>query len=169
VAQLQEAIAFRKPGETVEVEVARKGGKRATISVPLQRAKQTVAAASSETATPSARSGRPEATSMPSLGVTVAPLDAATTRSLEVPADVRGVVVMDVDDSSPAAGRLATPGTGGPDIILSIEGQPVPTPDSLRAALRAAKPGEIVSLRIYNVQAKNRRIERVRLGSTTGR
>ena len=106
---------------------------------------------------------------MPSLGVTVAPLDAATTRSLEVPPDVRGVVVMDVDESSPAAGRLATPSTGGPDIILSIEGQPVTTPDSLRAALRAAKPGEIVSLRIYNVQAKNRRVERVRLGSTTGR
>jgi hypothetical protein len=45
----------------------------------------------------------------------------------------------------------------------------VPTPDSLRAALRAAKPGEIVSLRIYNVQAKNRRIERVRLGNAAGR
>jgi serine protease Do len=35
VAQLQEAIAFRKPGETVEVEVARKGGQRATFRIPL--------------------------------------------------------------------------------------------------------------------------------------
>ena len=169
VAQLQEAIAFRKPGESVDVEVARKGGKRATITVPLQRAKQTVAAATSETASPSRRNSQPEATTMPSLGVTVAPLDAATTRSLEIPADVRGVVVMDVDESSPAAGRLATPQTGGPDIILSVEGEPVTSPDSLRAALRATKPGDIVSLRIYNVQAKNRRIERVRLGSATGR
>ena len=169
VAQLQEAIAFRKPGESVEVEVARKGGKRATISVPLQRANQDVAAATPERATPSRRSGQPVATTMPSLGVTVAPLDASSARSLEIPADVRGVVVMDVDDSSPAAGRLATPQTGGPDVILSIEGQPVTTPDSLRAALREAKPGDIVSLRIYNVQAKNRRIERVRLGGATGR
>jgi S1-C subfamily serine protease len=106
---------------------------------------------------------------LPSLGVTVAALDAATVRSLEIPADVRGVLVMDVDDSSPAAGRLATPQTGGPDVILSVEGEPVTTPDSLRAALRSSKPGDIVSLRIYNVQAKNRRIERVRLGGATGR
>jgi serine protease Do len=149
--------------------VARKGGKRATISVPLQRAKQTVATATPESATPSRRSTQPETTSMPSLGVTVAPLDASTTRSLEIPADVRGVVVMDVDDSSPAAGRLATPQTGGPDIILSMEGRRVTTPDSLRAALRSAKPGEIVSLRVYNAQAKNRRFERIRLGGATGR
>jgi serine protease Do len=169
VAQLQEAIAFRKPGESVDVEVARKGGKRATISVPLQRAKQTVAATAPQTETSSPRSGQREATTLPSLGVTVAALDAATTRSLEIPADVRGVLVMDVDDSSPAAGRLATPQTGGPDIILSVEGEPVATPDSLRAALRSSKPGDIVSLRIYNVQAKNRRIERVRLGGATGR
>ena len=38
VAQLQEAIAFRKPGDAVSVEVARKGGRRETIRVPLQRA-----------------------------------------------------------------------------------------------------------------------------------
>jgi serine protease Do len=169
VAQLQEAIAFRKPGETVSVEVARKGGKRATISVPLQRAPQAVAAAATESPTMTRRGARTESSTLPSLGVTVAPLDAATTRSLEIPADVRGVVVMDVDETSPAAGRIATPQTGGPDIILSVEGEAVTSPESLGAALRAAKPGEIVSLRIYNAQAKNRRIERVRLGSATGR
>jgi len=38
VAQLQEAIAFRKPGDAVSVEVARKGGKRETLHVTLQRA-----------------------------------------------------------------------------------------------------------------------------------
>jgi serine protease Do len=169
VAQLQEAIAFRKPGETVDVEVARKGGQRATIRVPLQRAQQAVtAAAAPDTASP-ASAREPEASTLPSLGVTVAPLDSATLRTLELPADVRGVVVMDVDDASPAAGRLATPQTGGPDVILSVEGQPVTTPESLRAALRAVKPGDIVSLRVYNVQAKNRRIERVRVGSATGR
>jgi serine protease Do len=169
VAQLQEAIAFRKPGETVDVEVARKGGQRVTIRVPLQRAQQAVAAAKADTTPPSSRSERPETSSMPALGVTVAPLDAVAIRTFEVPADVRGVVVTDVDDSSPAAGRLATPQTGGPDVILSVEGQPVTTPEALREALRAAKPGDIVSLRIYNVQAKNRRVERIRLGSAIAR
>ena len=75
------------------------------------------------------------------------------------------MIVTDVDDASPAAGRIATPQTGGPDVILSVEGEAVTTPEALRAALRSAKAGDIVTLRIYNMQAKNRRIERVRLAS----
>jgi hypothetical protein len=39
----------------------------------------------------------------------------------------------------------------------------VRTPEELRAALGHAKAGEVVSLRIYNVPSKSRRIERVRL------
>ena len=170
VAQLQEAIAFRKPGETVDVEVARKGGQRATLHVPLQRAAQAQTASTTESTrqTPKGREERAES-SLPSLGITVAPLDAATVRELDLPADVRGVIVTDVDETSAAAGRIATPQTGGPDLILSIEGQAVTTPDALRTALRTAKAGDIVTLRIYNAQAKNRRIERVRLGSGASR
>src|SRR5579884_687430 len=37
VAQLQEMIAFRHPGDVVSVEVARKGGQHVTVRVPLQR------------------------------------------------------------------------------------------------------------------------------------
>ena len=57
------------------------------------------------------------------------------------------------------------PQRGGPDIILSIEGKPVRTEADLRKALLAEKPGSIVSLRIYNARAQNRRVERIRLGS----
>ena len=168
VAQLQEAIAFRKPGETVEVEVARKGGQRAKIQVPLQRVPEPrVVAATARTTPPAAEETR--TSSVSSLGITVSPLDAEAIRDLEVPTDVRGVLVTDVDDASPAAGRLFTPRAGGPDVILSVEGQPVTTPESLRTALRSAKPGDIVTLRVYNVPQKSRRVERVRLGSATGR
>jgi hypothetical protein len=45
----------------------------------------------------------------------------------------------------------------------------VTTAESLRTVLRASKAGDIVSLRVYNAQAKNRRIERVRLGSGQSR
>jgi hypothetical protein len=34
----------------------------------------------------------------------------------------------------------------------------------LKQALKSYKPGDIVSLRLYNTQAKARRIERIRLG-----
>ena len=169
VAQLQEAIAFRKPGETVEVEVARKGGQRATFRVPLQRSSPVEAAAAPEAPRPSTPRGERSESSVPALGITVAPIDATTTRGMEVPEEVRGVIVTDVDDASPAAGRIATPQTGGPDIIISVEGVAVTTPDALKAALQSAKPGEIVSLRIYNMATKSRRIERVRLMASTDR
>ena len=165
VAQLQEAIAFRKPGEVVSVEVARKGGARTTIKVPLQRVPdaRTASRDAMKSSTPDAERG---GASMPALGVTVEKIDAEATRELQLPADVHGVIVTDVAEGSGAAGRLATPETGGPDIILSVEGTPVTSTDALRAALRSAKPGEIVSLRVYNVPAKNRRIERIRLGTS---
>ena len=97
------------------------------------------------------------------LGVSVAPLEDATARQLQIPSDVRGVMVVGVKDGSPASGRFATPEEGGPDIILSVENTPVSTPEALRDALRQAKPGEIVSVRVYNAQAKSKRVERIRL------
>jgi len=165
VAQLQEAIAFKKPGEVVDVEVARKGGARAVLHIPLQRVPE-YQTAERESRAPAKRDERPAPATMPSLGVTVAPTDADAVRELKLPADVRGAIVTDVSDSSPLAGRLATPQLGGPDVILSIEDTQVTSPESLRAALRTMKPGEIVSLRVYNVPAKNRRIERVRLATS---
>ena len=165
VAQLQEAIAFKKAGEMVDVEVARKGGARAVLHIPLQRVPE-YQTAERETRAPAKRDERPAPATVPSLGVTVAPTDAEAVRELKLPADVRGAIVTDVSDSSPLAGRLATPQLGGPDVILSVEDTPVTSPESLRAALRAAKPGEIVSLRVYNVPGKNRRVERVRLAAS---
>jgi serine protease Do len=165
VAQLQEAIAFRKPGEVVDVEVARKGGARAMLHIPLQRVPESKTAVR-ETSSKSSRDEKPASSTVASLGVTVAPTDADAVRELKLPADVRGAIVMDVSDSSPLAGRLANPQVGGPDVILSVEDTQVTSPESLRAALRTMKPGQIVSLRVYNVPAKTRRIERVRLAAS---
>jgi len=165
VAQLQEAIAFRKPGELVDVEVARKGGARAVLHIPLQRVPEKRTADRTTSAKPS-REEKPASATIATLGLTVAPTDAEAVRELKLPADVRGAIITDIADSSPLAGRLATPQLGGPDVILSVEDTPVTSPESLRGALRTAKPGEIVSLRVYNVPAKTRRIERVRLATS---
>ena len=59
---------------------------------------------------------------------------------------------------------MADPDQGGPDIILSVEGKPVKSVADLKQALKGDKAGDIVTLRIYNTQAKNHRIERIRLG-----
>ncbi|MFI5257467.1 MAG: trypsin-like peptidase domain-containing protein [Gemmatimonadales bacterium] len=161
VAQLQQNIAFRHPGDVVNVEVARKGGQRVTLRIPLQEESgmKTADAASSS----GSNDGSGALSSM--LGARVEAVDATTARQLQLPRGMDGVIVTDVVDGSPASAHLATPSTGGPDIILSVEGTAVHTPDELRSALGRAKAGDIVSLSVYNVPAKNHRIERVRLGS----
>ncbi len=164
VAQLQEAIAFRKPGDVVAVQVARKGGKLATVRVPLQRVDAAPTADDNHAATGNTGDGV-SGSSMRALGASVAALDAATARQYGLPADVQGLVVTGVPDGSAAASHLATPDNGGPDVILSVEGTPVRTVEEMRAALSHVKQGDVVSLRVYNVPSKAHRIERMRIGS----
>jgi serine protease Do len=168
VAQLQEAVAFHKPGDVVSVDIVRKGGQRLTRRITLER----VESADATNADEHARSDDGDnsddvagTTSMPSLGVSVAPSEEAASVGLRLPSDVHGAVVVDLMDASPAQGRLFTAATGGPDVILSVEGTPVPTPAALRDALRKHRSGEIVTLQVYNARSGQRRIERVRLGS----
>jgi len=169
VAQLQEAIAFRKPGDVVNVEVARKGGKRETLRVTLQRSDaEPATTAERDEESPRGGSDRGGATVAP-LGISVTPTNDAAVRELALPADVQGLVVEGVNDTSPASGRLATVANGGPDVILSVEGTPVRTAEELRNTLRDRKAGEIVTLRVYNVPSKTRRVERLRLGAAEGR
>jgi len=163
VGQLQQEIAFRRPGETVKVEVARKGGVHKTLQVRLQELTppKEVASTDSDEADTGAGGG---AASVDRLGITVSPLDDDDMRQLSLRADQRGVLVTDVKAGGPSWGELVDGDHGGPDIIQEIEGKPVKTPDELQKVLAAQKPGSVVSLRVYNAQAKVRRIERIKLG-----
>jgi serine protease Do len=164
VGQLQQQVGFRKPGDKVKVEVARKGGVRKTLEVRLQvvTSPRDVASRSDSS---SANGSSDEATSIDLLGLTVQPLDPETVRELNLPADRRGLLVTDVTPGGPAYGEVAEPENGGPDVLLELEGKPVKSLADLRSALNGYKSGDIVSLTIYNTQTKARRIERLRLGS----
>ncbi len=163
VAQLQQTIGFRKASETVKVEVARKGGARKTYTVPLQPVPERAEIASRGESRGGADSD--DAASVTLLGLSVASLDRATAQQFSVPSSVNGVVVTDVRPGGPAAESVAGPDNGGPDIVLSVEGKPVKSPQELRSTLAGMKAGDIVTLRIYNAQAKSYRIERLKLGS----
>jgi serine protease Do len=162
VAQLQELIAFRRPGDVATIEVARKGGQHATVKVPLQSAAGRTDA--KESNDDNSSDDNAKGSPMRALGATVQAIDAATARELKLPADVKGVIVTGTQDGSSAASHLATPDAGGPDIIMAVEGTSVETPEQLRAALAKAKSGDIVTLRVYNVPAKSKRVERMRIG-----
>jgi serine protease Do len=164
VGQLQQVIGFRKPGEVVKVEVARKGGVRRTVEVKLQELNDAPQIASTDTpGGPDAASD--EGVAMNRLGISVEPVSPDAAVELQLPSDTRGLIVTDVVPGGPAWEVLVDdPQRGGPDIILSVEGKPVRTEADLRKALLAEKPGSIVTLRVFNPRAQNRRVERIRLG-----
>ncbi len=163
VGQLQQRIAFRKPGETVKVEVARKGGVRKTYDVRLQTMPGVTAVADRRSGEEGDDSGAGAA--MGRLGVTVAPVTEEDAARFSLTAAQRGLVVTDVAAGGPSWGELVDADRGGPDIILEVEGKALKSTAQLSEVLKGMKPGEIVSLRVYNTQAKNRRVERVRLGN----
>jgi serine protease Do len=166
VGQLQQVIGFRKPGDVVKVEVARKGGVRKTFNVKLQALNDTPQLAEAGD-TDTDKASAPGGASMNRLGISVEPVSSDAAQQLRLPPGTRGLIVTDVTPGGPAWEVLFDdPQRGGPDIILSIEGKPVRTEADLRNALKNEKPGSIVTLRIYNVRAQGRRVERIRLRDT---
>jgi serine protease Do len=166
VGQLQQQVAFRKPGEKVKIEVARKGGVRKTFDVRLQEVQATRETASrgGDTENDAAESGDGATAEMELLGLTVQQLDQTDVERLELKPEQRGLLITDVTPGGPAQGEVAEPDNGGPDILLSVEGKAVKTIADLRSAVKGDKAGDIVTLKLYNVQAKGNRIERIRLG-----
>jgi serine protease Do len=173
VAQLQQIVGFKRPGETVKVEVARKGGVRRTFTVRLISGAATNEQGAADrdrtredTADPEAE---PAGAEVKPLGVTVMPLTTQIAAEIGTPAGLRGLVVQSVDQEGPAAEvPLFGVESGNPDIILSVEGTPVRTEAELRAALKNSGPGGIVTLVLYNKAGAasgggGRRVVRVQL------
>lgn len=168
VSQLQQIVGFRRPGETVKVEVARKGGERRTMTVRLISAavtgQQTAASGGAEEEPAEKSEESPSGTAIHSLGASVTPLTTTIAGELGLPPNVRGLLVQNVDPEGPAAENLyGANNSQSPDIILSVEGVQVRSVADLTNALRRAGPGGIVSVFVFNPQTQQR-VERIRLG-----
>jgi serine protease Do len=167
VGQLQQEIGFRKPGDVVQVEVARKGGARKTIAVklqPLQDLKDTAQADQDQADSDQAANPSSTGAAVSKLGVTVQPVTGQVAQELNLPPTLKGLIVTDVTPGGPSFQTLFAPDQGGPDIITSIEGKPVRTEADLRNVLKGYKAGDIVTAQVYNPRGQSRRIERIRLG-----
>jgi serine protease Do len=163
VGQLQQEVGFRKPGESVKVEVARKGGIRKTLNVKLQPLQEATQLAAGETPDTESAAGSAGGLVRQRLGLIVQPVTGSVAQELQLPADARGLLVTDVTPGGPTWNLLYDEETGGPDVIVSVEGKPVKTEAELRNAIRAEAPGSVVTLRVYNPRQQARRVERVRL------
>jgi serine protease Do len=148
-AQLQQAIGFSRPGQVVQVEVARKGGVRKTYPVKLIPL-DVPELAEAQAAPPADEATENAGTPMTELGITVQPLKPADAAELGLPRGTGGLVVDDVTPDGPSWGILSPANAGGPpEIIMSVEGTPVSTEADLRNALKKPGPGGIVSLEVY--------------------
>jgi serine protease Do len=171
VGQLQQEIGFREPGQTVKVEVARKGGVRRTFDVRLQalNGPEEVAQRPDTIEAEGAAStsiGAPQNL----LGARTQQLTPALSQRLGVPAGTQGVMLTDVTPGSPAwEAGLLEPGRGAVDVIQRVDGRGVSTEAELSAALRRAGPRAIVSLDVLRVLgngASSPYIRRLRLGDS---
>src|SRR5881296_2493977 len=105
--QLQQRVAFKKPGETVEVTVLRQGGEKKTVTVRLVRAP---GEADSEVAAAASKSKGEASSKEELLGIAVEPLtqdDARDVRLRSVLERGGGLVVTDVSPDGPAFQRLS--------------------------------------------------------------
>jgi serine protease Do len=168
VAQLQQRVGFKKPGEMVQVSVVRKGAKK-TIPVRLVAAPS---AEPEEVADSDDGSSRNDTGPMePSLGISVQPLSQENARDPALRTVMRaggGLIVTQVSPDGPSYQHLVDDTQGNPDIILKVNGQPARTRTELRQALATVKSGEIVTLTVLSSTPDGwqQRIVRVRAAKT---
>ncbi len=163
VAQLQQLVGFRNAGETATVEVMRPTGRR-TFEVRLSGVPQPE--------TPDRQRPEPLRTNtnpatQNGLGAAVEAPTPARAAELSVPPMVRGLLVRELAERSPASGHLCPvdgPARCFPDVITAVEGRPVRNETELKAALASGGRNGVVTLTV--VSAANdgaSRVERVRL------
>src|SRR6266702_4749219 len=149
--QLQQRVAFKKPGETVEVTVLRQGGEKKTVTVRLARAP---GEADSEVASVSSKSKNDASSKEEMLGISVEPRtqdDARDVRLRSVLERGGGLVVADVSPDGPAFQRLqSSDDPGGPDIIIAVNGVPTRSRAAFREALKKVKAGDVVTLQVLS-------------------
>jgi serine protease Do len=149
VSQLQQKVGFRKPGEVVQVTLVRAHGERRTVAVRLAAAPGPEADAEEVAAVDDGAGKRGIAPKEETLGISVEPLSQEDAREPTLRAVARaggGLVVTDVSPDGPAYQKLADAASGGPDIILKVNGQPTRTRAEFRAVLASVKSGDIITL-----------------------
>ena len=149
VAQLQQRVGFKKPGETVEVTVLRQGGVRKTYTVRLA-AQPTPDADQVSSADEGTGSGDEASVNANKIGIAVEPLspdDASRDPKLEraVASSGGALIVTDVSPDGPAFRKLSA-AQGSPDLIVQINGKPTRTRADFRTVLETVKGGDIVTL-----------------------
>ena len=143
---LTSAVADTKAGANTDVVVWRDGGKK-TLEVEIGQmpSEEQMAALTGEK--------QPEQSHTPKLGVMLGQLTPEARQQFQLPADVQGVVVTDVQPGSPAAEK----GLQAGDVILEANRKQVSDPKAVADAVRAAaEQGDNTVLLLVQRDGQNR-------------
>jgi len=159
VSTLQRIIRNFEPGQNVALEIVH-NGERKTVTVKLAEAPT----ATPQVARESEARGSREGVIYDRLGIGVEPVSDGFAREYELTAEHRGVRVADVSPTSSARASLQ------PQLDI-IEAVLYPTPrknvrtvEDISSVLERLRAGDVVSLLVYNVRARNTRVVDIELG-----
>jgi serine protease Do len=141
--ELRLMIGSMQPGTRVQIEVNREGQKK-TFDVELAEMPPGTTAEGGPEASPE-ESAQPEKTTVFG-GVAVADVTDDIRTALNLPKDVQGAVIAEVDADSPAGKAGLREG----DVIQEVNKQPVKSAKDLVAANKKLKPNEKILMRIYS-------------------
>lgn len=157
VSSLQRIIRSQHVGDVVSVDVLRYGTKK-TFKVKLEEMENVTRVASA----PAATAAEPTTSSKLGIGVEAIPSEVATQIGLTAN---KGVRVSEVSADGPARDKLAA----GSDVILEVlypaPRRPIRTVNDLQTVVNGLKPGDYISLLVYNVSpGGGNRVVNLRVG-----
>jgi serine protease Do len=136
-SELTREVARARPGDPLRLDVIRDGRRRMVEIRSGTRPSERELAANDNSPGQSGpgRQSTPQTQAPAVIGLSLAPLDEATRRQLNLAADVRGAVVMGVDQSSDAGQKGLRRG----DVVVRAGDRPVASAADLAAVVDAAK------------------------------
>jgi serine protease Do len=162
VAQLQQLVGFKRPGERTEITVMRAGGERRTLTVRLTEA----GAPPQQRAQAGGDTEPEESFNYESrLGIEVEQLTPDMARAAGVPSDEMGLLVTGVDPNGPSRDDLGATNArqGFVSVITHMNGERIRTRAELERALQNVRPGGVISLQLYEILGDTPRTRVVRL------
>jgi serine protease Do len=141
VNDLQRKIRSRDPGETVRVDLVDYDRSRRTVSVTLEEA-ETIQTASVE---PEMSDASPDP-----LGLTVEEVSSDARQALDLPDEVDGVVVEDMARFGQFFLRWRQVGRSDHPVIVSVNRSDVTSVAEYRNAISEVRPGEVISLLVFD-------------------
>ncbi|MEW5919123.1 MAG: Do family serine endopeptidase, partial [Gemmatimonadota bacterium] len=159
VSTLQRIIRNFEPGQTVALEVVRNGDRK-TLNVRLAEApseRQEVARASEA---PVNR----ESVVFDRLGVSLEPVSETAARELEIPSEHRGLRVREVARTGPAVRSLQQSYDVISAVLYPTPRREVRSVSDMTSVLERLRPGDVVSLLVYNAQQRTTRVVDIELG-----